>query len=320
VFIVLVFFCLSASASDPQEDFSQWLSALRAEALSAGISAATFDQAMGTYRPLEKIIKLDRSQPEFTQTVESYMRKRVTPGQLNNGRKQLKTYPTWLGRVEDYGVPRRYLVALWGIETNYGRLTGDIPVVQALLTLAYDGRRGAYFRGELLDALKILEQHPVLHSRMKGSWAGAMGQCQFMPSSYRRFAVDADGSGVADIWGTVPDVLASAANYLKESGWKSGQRWGRPVLLPEQFDPELFGLDKRLSLEEWSEKGLYCQDGQALPGAAMAASLIRPDGPGSQAYLVYDNFRVILKWNRSVAFGLAVGTLADGLVGFGSGQ
>lgn len=312
--LLLFLVCSVVSAADQADDFSKWLSTFRTEALNSGISAETFDQAIGSYRPLAKIVKLDRSQPEFTQSVQNYMDKRVTPGQLRNGRKQLKTYPTWLGRVANsYGVPQRYLVALWGIETNYGRLTGNTPVAQALLTLAYDGRRGPYFRGELLDALQILEDHPILHARMKGSWAGAMGQCQFMPSSYRRFAVDADGSGTADIWSTVPDVLASAANYLNQSGWQRGQRWGRPVQLPHQFDTDLFGLDKRLSLKEWSEKGIRRKDGRSLPGSAMEGSLIQPDGPGSQAYIVYDNFRVILKWNRSVAFGLAVGTLADGL-------
>jgi membrane-bound lytic murein transglycosylase B len=312
--LLAVLFCWqSSNAADREDDFSQWLSAFRVEALSIGISTETFDRAIGSYRPLKRIVELDRSQPEFIQTVQSYISKRVTPGQLSNGYKQLRTYPTWFGRVENYGVPRRYLVALWGIESNYGRLAGDIPVVQALLTLAFDGRRGAYFSKELLCALQILEAHSAVHPNMVGSWAGAMGQCQFMPSSYLRFAVDADGNGLADIWSTVPDVIASAANYLQQSGWQTGQRWGRPVRLPGGLDAGLFGLDKRLSLKEWSAKGVRREDGRLLPIADMSASLIQPDGSGSQAYLVYDNFRVILKWNSSVAFGLAVGTLADGL-------
>ncbi len=309
-------FATSALAKDAEKDFAVWLENLRVEARSAGVSQETLEETLaGIEEPLSRVIDLDRKQPEFTQSMEDYVAARVSEKRIANGRRMMSRYPTWLGRVEkEYGVPRRFIVALWGIETNYGEHTGSFPVIHSLVTLAYDERRGAYFRKELLDALQILDAGHIPSRRMKGSWAGAMGQCQFMPSSFRRYAVDADGDRRIDIWNSVPDVLASAANYLARAGWKDDQTWGRPVKLPEKFDFSLVGLESRLPLSRWQSLGLRRSNGGALPRRDLDASLIMPDGPGGPAYLVYDNFRVLLAWNRSNSFAIAVGTLSDRFV------
>ncbi len=306
-------FATSAPAKDTENDFAVWLENLRLEARSAGVSQETLEAALADVKqPLPRVIDLDRNQPEFTQSLEDYVSARVSKKRIANGRRMMSRYPTWLGRVErKYEVQRRFIVALWGIETNYGEHTGSFPVIQSLVTLAQDGRRSSYFRKELLEALHVLDAGHIRLKRMKGSWAGAMGQCQFMPSSFRRYAADADGDGRIDIWNTVPDVLASAANYLKQAGWQDDQTWGRPVKLPEKFDFSLVGLKTRLPLSRWQSLGVRRSNGSALPSRDLDASLIMPDGPGGPAYLVYDNFRVLLAWNKSNAFAVAVGTLSD---------
>lgn len=315
--IICFYFLLSAKALAAAEDpgFGLWLEGLRREALGAGISQVVLDSALADLTgPLPRVLELDRTQPESTQALTDYLAARVSDTRIANGRRMLSEYPTWLARVErDYGVSRRVIVALWGIESNYGRNTGGFEVVPALASLAYDGRRGEYFRKELLEALRILDAGHIPLAQMKGSWAGAMGQCQFMPSSFRRFAVDGNGDGRKDIWTSVPDVLASTANYLHQAGWRQGQSWGRPVRLPKKFDAARIGLNTRLPLSRWQALGVRQTNGSALPGRTLQASLIRPDGPGTQAYLVYDNFRVLLAWNKSSAFALAVGTLSDRL-------
>ena len=214
----------------------------------------------------------------------------------------------------DYQVQRRFLLALWGIESDFGRFTGGFSVVNSLSTLAYDGRRGAYFRSELIDALKILNSGEINNSQMVGSWAGAMGQCQFMPSSYHRFAQDYNNDGKRDIWNSLPDTFASMANYLRNSGWKYDQTWGREVILPKTFDVALTGLEHTKSIPEWQQMGVRRVDGADLPGRELLAAIILPDGAGTRAYMVYDNFRNIMKWNRSTYFALAVGILSDHLL------
>ena len=300
-------------AQDVPGDFMAWLAQLREDARAAGISQQTLDMALSQVEaPLPRVIESDRNQPELRATLQNYLANRVTPQRIAAGRKMLKRYPTWLGTVERrYRVQRRFLVALWGIESNYGRHTGELPVIPALITLAYDQRRAAYFRRELLEALKILDDGQISLPRMKGSWAGAMGPFQFMPSTYRSYAVDADGDSRINIWGSVPDALASAANYLAKVGWQDDQTWGRPVKLPKHFAVDLAGLDKRQPLSRWQALGVRRMNGRALPRRELQASLILPDGPSGSAYLVYDNFRVLLQWNRSVSFAVAVGTLAD---------
>jgi membrane-bound lytic murein transglycosylase B len=315
--VTLLLLTSSVMAQDVPEDFVAWLSQLHEDARAVGISQQTLDLALSQIEaPLSRVIESDRNQPELRTTLQNYLANRVTPQRIASGRKMLKRYPTWLGRVEhQFRVQRRFLVALWGIESNYGRHTGELPVIPALVTLAYDQRRAAYFRRELLEALKILDDGQVSMSRMKGSWAGAMGPFQFMPSTYRSYAVDADRDGRINIWGSVPDALASAAHYLAKVGWQDDQTWGRPVKLPKNFAVDLAGLDKRQPLSRWQAHGVRRMNGRALPRRELQASLILPDGPSGPAYLVYDNFRVLLQWNRSVSFAIAVGTLADRLAG-----
>jgi len=302
-----------AGAAEKGQIFRTWLTELRAEARAAGISQQTIDKALATVRkPRKQVIRLDRNQPEFKQSLKTYVATRINDRRVAIGRTMLRRYPTWLGRVEQrYGVQRRFILALWGIETGYGENSGNFPVIRSLATLAYDGRRADYFRGELIEALRILDAGHVHLARMKGSWAGAMGQCQFMPSAFRDFAVDADRSGRIDIWGSVPDVLGSIANYLSRSGWQDDQTWGREVKLPKGFDFSVTGLETRLPLSRWQALGVRRSNGRALPRREIDASLILPDGPKGPAYLVYDNFRVLRRWNRSNAFAVAVGTLAD---------
>lgn len=311
--LLLSFFAWNSYAQN--EDFAAWLQDMRAEAAAAGISGPLLDEAFADLQPLERVVELDRRQPEFTQRFEDYIAQRVTDARIAEGRRMLETYPTWLKRIsERYGVQPRFLLALWGIESNYGRHTGSFPVIQSLATLAYEGRRGAYFRGELLEALRIADAGHIPLSRMKGSWAGAMGQAQFMPSTFRNYAVDGDGDGRIDIWSSVPDVLASAANYLSRLGWSDDQTWGRAVRLPKGFDESHAGLTTSKSLSEWQRLGVRRLDGSALPRRDLNASLLLPEGVAGPAYLVYGNFRVLLTWNRSTAFAVTVGTLADRLI------
>jgi membrane-bound lytic murein transglycosylase B len=212
---------------------------------------------------------------------------------------------------ERYGVEPRFVVALWAIESNYGEHIGSYPVLTALATLAFEGRRAAFFRGELIHALHILEEDRIAPGNMLGSWAGAMGQCQFMPSSYRRFAVDEDGDGRRNIWDSVPDVLGSIANYLAKQAWRPDQTWGRAVRVPAGFDANLVTLDSSKPIADWEKLGVRRADGGELPGKHLEASLVQPDGPGGPSFLVYENYRVIMQWNRSTYFATAVGQLAD---------
>jgi membrane-bound lytic murein transglycosylase B len=207
------------------------------------------------------------------------------------------------------------VVALWGIETDFGRLKGGFSVVQAVATLAYDGRRSAYFRRELFDALTIIDQGHITATAMTGSWAGAMGQNQFMPSSFLRYAVDYDGDGRRDIWTNHADVFASTANYLRTVGWREDQTWGRPVRLPKAFDVSMAKLEVQKPIAEWQALGVRRTDGAALPAKDLSASIVLPAGNGGPAYMIYENFRVILKWNRAQFFATAVGSLADQLAG-----
>lgn len=309
-------FCLSVAsipAKSTEKDFSAWLGALHTEALAAGISPETLKLALaGVKRPLPRVLALDQKQPESTQSVKDYVRARVSDKRVTNGRKMRNRYPVWLDRIErEYRVQERFILALWGVETDYGAYSGKFSVIQSLVTLAHDGRRSSFFRKELLNALHVLEAGHITAERMKGSWAGAMGQCQFMPSSFRAYAVDADDDGRIDIWNSVPDVLASTANYLKQAGWKDDQTWGRQVLLPNNFDISLTGLDTRLPLGRWQALGVRRANGNPLPRRNLPASLIIPDGLDGQAYLVYDNFRAIRAWNKSNAFAITVGMLSD---------
>ncbi len=307
---------ISFSAKATTQPFAQWLDGLRREAASSGIRETTLDSALSGIKPIPRVIELDRNQPEFTLTFQQYLNRVVPQARVEKGRAKLKENRALLEKIgRQYNVQPRFIVAFWGIETDFGRITGGFPVIRALTTLAYDGRRSTYFRRELINALKILDGGHIEVSKMVGSWAGAMGQNQFMPSSFLRFAVDHDGDGRKDIWNSKADVFASAANYLAGSGWKGDQTWGRAVRLPEGFDPQLVGLEVRKPIGDWQRLGVRRANGSDLPKRNLMASVVLTEGPKSPAYLVYNNYRTILKWNRSTFFAVAVGSLADRIGG-----
>jgi membrane-bound lytic murein transglycosylase B len=295
-------------------DFSTWLAGLRQDAVAQGIRPQSVERALRDVHQIPRVLELDRHQPETTLTFEQYIERVVAPQRVANGRQQLDENRPLLQAVSQrYGVQPRFIVALWAIESDYGRGTGDFPVISALATLAYDGRRSAYFRTELITAIRIIDQGLIRPEEMLGSWAGAMGQCQFMPSSYLQVAVSYNDDGRRDIWHRREDVFASIANYLARSGWRADETWGRRVLLPVSgIDPSLAGIATRKPLAEWQRMGIRALDGRDLPGRERDASLVLPDGAGGQALLIYDNFRAILKWNNSTFFAAAVGYLADG--------
>jgi len=310
---VLLALLTGFGAAEAAEPFAQWLDAFKTEARQAGISETTLDRAFADVAPLPRVIELDRRQPETRLTFEEYLERVVPPSRIAEGRKRYLEHQDLLQAVSrKFGVQARFIVALWGIESDFGRNTGGYSVVAALATLAYEGRRGEFFRGELINALKILDEGHVTPSDMIGSWAGAMGQSQFMPSSFRAYAQDFDGDGRRDIWTTAADVFASAANYLARAGWRNDQTWGREVKLPGTFDSALASLDVAKPLEQWQALGLRRPDGSDLPGHSLRASVVIPpkSGPGT-AFIVYDNYRTILRWNRSTYFAIAVGRLAD---------
>ncbi len=306
----------TASAQSDDALFLKWLEGLRADALENGISQSTLDRSLVNVAPIPRIIELDRHQPESTITFEKYQARIVNATRIRIGRERLAKHRALLTEIGDqFGVQPRFVVALWGIETNFGSFTGGFPVVDALATLAYDGRRSKYFRGELLKALQIIEEGHIEPEDMKGSWAGAMGQSQFMPSSFLNFAHDYNGDGAKDIWNTQADVFASAANYLKGVGWRDDITWGRKVNLPDGFDGALISLDVVKPIGDWQALGVRRADGSDLPARNIPASILRPGGAGGQAFIIYDNYRAILRWNRSHYFAMAVGQLSDRIAG-----
>lgn len=301
-----------------ETDFPAWLTALRDEARRRGLSARVIDDALTGVEPLARVLELDRRQPEVTLTFGQYIARVVNDARAETGRQRLRENYELLERVaQRYSVQPRFIVALWAIETDFGRLTGTFSVIQALATLAYDGRRSAFFREELFHALRILERTGMPAREMRGSWAGAMGQSQFMPSSYNAYAVDFDGDGRPDIWNSRPDVFASIANYLAKVGWRVSETWGREVKLPAGFDGGLVD-DRRLQgtarrLADWQALGVRKADGSPLPQRDVAGWVVRPGGDAGPALLVYANYRALLHWNRSLFFATAVGYLADRL-------
>jgi membrane-bound lytic murein transglycosylase B len=301
--------------------FQSWLAAFRQEAAAKGISESALALALDGISEIPRVIELDRRQPEFTQTFWRYLDSAVSEARVRDGIVKLNENRSLLAQLEKtYGVPGRYLVAFWGMETNYGRTLGGFRVPTALATLAFDGRRSAFFRTELFDALKIIDQGHITVDRMVGSWAGAMGQTQFMPSTFLKHAVDVTGDGRIDVWGQTADALGSGAHYLQNLGWDPNRSWGREVRLPKGFDLTLASLDGGAAetlrpLSDWAKLGVTRADGRALPNQDIAAALILPSGQEGPAFLVYDNFRIILKWNRSISYALAVGHLADRVTG-----
>ena len=313
-FLVIVFgLSIVLTSNTNAENFNTWLDKLKTEAKRQGISQKTLDSSLIGIKPIPRVIELDRKQPEFTLTFAEYLKRFVPDRRIRIGKSKLKEHKELLREISSkYGVQSRYIVALWGVETDFGRITGGFPVISSLATLAYDGRRSKFFRKELLLALKIVDGGHILANDMVGSWAGAMGQNQFMPSSFHAYAVDYDKDGSKDIWKTLPDIFASIANYLSKSGWQADQTWGRPVSLPENFSRKFLGRKIKKPLGEWQQLGVRKLSGQDLPKRNLLSSIIRPEkGQIGPAFLIYNNYEVILKWNRSNYFATAVGTLSD---------
>jgi membrane-bound lytic murein transglycosylase B len=299
-------------ADGSPNSFRAWLSLLRKEALVRGIPQQTLDSALKDFEPVSRVIELDRNQPEDKLTFDQYLSRILSEDRVARGRKKLNDSRRLLAKIaEAYGVQPRFLVALWGIETDFGRVTGSFPVIDSLVSLVYDGRRRSFFRKELFHALRILDEGHISLARMKGSWAGAMGQLQFMPSTFRNFAVDFDGDGRIDIWESQEDVFASAANYLSQSGWRRGQTWGQEVLLPEGVDLALTKFKQPKSPSDWWSLGVSTLDGSDFLSPGSLSSLVQPEGLKDRAFLVYNNYHVIHKWNRSDNFALSVGILSD---------
>lgn len=304
-----------SQAAQGAEPFDLWLQGLKAEALAKGISAATLDTAFRDVAPIGKVLEYDRKQPEFSQTFWTYLNRAVSEERISRGKALLRKHAALLAEVEDkYGVQPRFLVAFWGLETNYGDYTGGFPVIAALATLAHDERRAEFFRAELFHALRILDEGHIAPAKMSGSWAGAMGQTQFMPSTFAGYATDGDGDGKIDIWGSLPDVFHSAGHYLASVGWKGDETWGREVKLPPGFDLDLTQLAIKKHISEWQALGVRRANGADLPAADIEGSVILPAGAKGPAFLVYQNFRSTLVWNRSILYAAAVGYLADRFV------
>jgi len=313
--VSLIAFCsLSLQAQD--QSFEDWVAELRTEALSLGISESTLAALDELEAPLQQVLQYDSSQPEFVQTFSRYLSLRVTPGQISRGQALLRQNATLLEEVrQKYGMQPQYLVSFWAVESNFGSNTGGFSVLQALATLAFDPRRADFFRGELLAALGIIDDGHIAAESMSGSWAGAMGQLQYMPSVFTRYGVDGDGDGKIDIWNSLPDIFHSAANFMSQSGWRGDERWGREVLLPAGFDYSLSGTNTRKPLQEWSDIGVLRISGEPIPIANMQASVVVPAGADGPAFLTYDNFRVTRRYNTPIFYALTVGHLADRFVG-----
>ena len=296
-----------------QQAFARWVARVRASARAAGIEEATLRAALDDVRYLPRVIELDRAQPEFTRAVWDYLDSAVSPQRVALGQDKLLQLRSQAEAASTrYGVAPNVIVAIWGIESNYGSNYGDIPTIDALATLGFEGRREDWARGQLLAALKILQGGDIDRAHMIGSWAGARGQTQFLPSVFLAYAVDADGDGRRDIWGSMPDVMASTANFLARSGWRADQPWGTEVQLPPGFDPARADSELRQSSAQWAAEGVRSASGAPLPEFADGAILL-PAGARGPAFLVGSNFRAILRYNNSTSYALAVGLLAQRL-------
>jgi membrane-bound lytic murein transglycosylase B len=308
----------------PPPPFDVWLSDLRAEASSRGISDAVLDEALSGIEPVEQILQRDRTQAEFVLDLASYLKRRLTRPTVRTAQQMYSRHRALLGRVaKRYGVSARIIVSVWGLESNFGRFAGVRPTIQTLATLAYDQRRGTMFRNELLSALEILNRGDIDLARLKGSWAGALGQPQFMPSSYLEYSQDFDGDGRRDIWTSQPDVFASVAYYLRQHGWTEGAAWGREVKIPKAAHSKLEALPHRVEgcradremsdpkpLSEWRRLGVRTSRGAPLPAASTPASLVMA---GRRSFLVYSNYEALLGYNCAHSYALSVGLLADRL-------
>jgi len=293
--------------------FDKWLENFKKEAITKGISQSTLE-VLKDAKPIKKTIKLDRNQPEFKLTFEEYKKRIVSDYRINKAKKEFLNNKDLLDKIsKKYNVQSRYIISLWAIESNFGNNMGNFNLFHTLASLAFDGRRSKYFRSELISALKIIENDMVDFQNIKSGWAGALGQCQFMPSSYLKYAVDENNDGKIDIWNTKEDVFGSIANYLSKNGWKGNLIWGRNVSTKEVNN--IFSYNKKnKNINDWSKIGIKKIDGNNLPLVNINAKLLIVDKMRKNSFLVYNNFETLLKWNRSNYFALSVGLLSDKII------
>ncbi|MBH0020924.1 lytic murein transglycosylase [Pseudoalteromonas sp. SWXJ133] len=325
--VILCGVCLSSSVmAKTQAEFQDYLSNLKQEAIAKGYEAKLIDDAFATATYKEKVVSADKNQPEVKETLETYLPKRVPQWKIDRARKLYAENKDVLEKVaKEFGVQARFIVALWGLESNFGAIQGGHNVISSLVTLAFDGRREALYKRQLWAALDILKSGHITLDKFKGSWAGAMGQTQFMPTSFNAYAVDYNNDGRKDIWTTKEDAFASIANYLKQEGWNDSLTWGRQVQLPENFDSKYvlvrgtktrkqwleYWNDSERSLADWQALGVRKADGSDLPNVDVRAALVMPDDINGRMYLAYDNYKVFMHWNRSYYFATSVGYLSD---------
>ena len=314
--LALLIASASINSAYANEQFASCTAVLADKAKQEGVSQQTIDDVFPHLVHQDRVIELDRSQPEFVQTFPGYFSKRVTDWRTEKGKEMYAKHEELLHKLSDkYGVPPHYLLAFWGLETNFGSYKGKMPVLDSLATLACDKRRSKYFTQEFLVAVKLMEREKLQKEDMIGSWAGAMGHTQFMPSAYTHYAIDGDGDGQINLWASEEDALSSAANFLASLGWERSFRWGREVQLPENFDYQESGYKNRKPLSEWNAQGLKKADGSALGEDDTTAYVIVPAGHNGPAFIAYKNFRVIMRWNNSEFYAIAVGVLADRIAG-----
>jgi membrane-bound lytic murein transglycosylase B len=334
MFLILILCILGQSSSVlavsnkvlTQAGFDLYVNDIKAEAIGKGYDAKFIEQSFSLVKFHKRAVKADRNQPEKVETLDTYLPKRIPQWKVDKARNKYKEHKAILENVSDeYNVQPRFIVALWGLETNFGRIMGNYNVVSALTTLAYEGRRETFFKKELYAALTILKEGHITNEAMKGSWAGAMGQNQFMPTSFLAYAVDGDGDGMKDIWGNQSDVFSSMANYLKKEGWDDSLTWGRQVKLPSDFDlgyaiPKNTGSrknwlkawgEKEKTLVQWQRLGIRRADGTDLPKVDVKAALVFPDDENGRVYLAYNNYKSLMHWNLSYYFVSSVGHLSD---------
>ena len=316
----------STEAAKDKISFEDYVQQLKSEAIEKGFSSQLVETSFANITYHKRAVKADRNQPESVETLETYLPKRVPDWKVEKAKDLLAKHNKELTKIgKQFGVQPRFIVSLWALESNFGKITGNFNVVSALATMAYDGRRESFFKSQLFDALTILDQGHIKIDEMKGSWAGAMGHNQFMPSSFLAYAADGDGDGKKDIWNNTSDVFASIANYLSQVGWNNDITWARQVKLPENFDyklaiPQRTGGRKpwlkawsrtEMKLSDWQKVGVRKFDGGNLPNVDITAALVFPDGEEGRAYLAYDNYKSLMHWNLSYYFVTSVGHLAD---------
>jgi len=328
ILVVVLFFFSNSAFSQNKPDFSVWLADVKIEAAKRGIKQSIIDNALKDVKPIKRVLKRDRNQSEFKLTLKRYLSRVLTENNVKRGRLMARKHQSTLKAVtKKYGVEPRVILAIWGIETRFGFVKANVPLIPSVATLAYDRRRSKYFRTQLFAVLEMLNRGYIDQKSLYGSWAGAMGQPQFMPSSYLAYAQDFDGDGRRDIWKSVPDVLASIANYLAKHGWRSDLTWGREVALPVLYAEKLGPPKKRAArgcrartsnpkpLTEWQADGVRRVSGQDLPSRNISAVLVLPDGYKGRAFLAYKNYSSIMAYNCAHLYAVTVGVLSDRIGG-----